>query len=75
MLRFLQDNDLHINNLQIRSAPSLPKASSDRVWNPFKFSGDRNKELLKAVQDADMDKVKKNLDKGADIETRNHVRS
>ena len=52
-----------------------PSVSPRSAWNPFKFGGNRNKKLLKAVQDADMDRVKKNLDKGADIESRDHVRS
>eukprot|EP01035_Chromulina_nebulosa_P024875 gene24875-32405_t len=67
-----QGDNLHIRTT--RSIPSSPSASPRSAWNPFKFGGDNNKKLLKAVQDADMDKVKKNLDKGADIEFRDHVR-
>ena len=37
------------------------------------FGGDKNKKLLKAVEENDLEKVKKYLGKGADLETRNNV--
>eukprot|EP01035_Chromulina_nebulosa_P026800 gene26800-35129_t len=37
------------------------------------FGGDKNKKLLKAVDEGNIEKVKKYLGKGADLETRNNV--
>ena len=37
------------------------------------FGGDKNKKLLKAVEENDLEKVKKYLGKGANLETRNNV--
>lgn len=37
------------------------------------FGGDKNKKLLKAVEEGNLEKVKKYLGKGADLETRNNV--
>ena len=71
-ISIIKGDNLHTR--KTRSISSSPSASPRSAWNPFKFGGDKNKKLLKAVQDADMDKVKKNLDKGADIESRDHVR-
>ncbi len=73
----LAAGDYASDGLQISRAPTIslpPSSGSGAGWWPFSKNNEYNKELLEAAQNGDLAKAKAALDKGADVDSLDHVR-